>query len=156
MPYNYCPSHYWFTNCVLTWHLPGGSLKILNISIYISQKCFANFPFEVTYFPFSRAQWFEYLFIHGDCVCYGNFNKPYISSSCASHVLSHYSNVIMSAVASQITSLTIVYSTVFSGENERKHQTLHHWHLCGEFTVGRWIACPNGGIMFCHQIKNIW
>ena len=35
----------------------------------------------------------------------------------------HYSDVIMSAMASQITSLTIVYSTVYSGTDQRKHQS---------------------------------
>ena len=35
----------------------------------------------------------------------------------------HYSDVIMSAMASQITSLTIVYSTVYSGADQRKHQS---------------------------------
>ena len=34
----------------------------------------------------------------------------------------HYSDVIMSAMASQITGLAIVYSTVYSGENQRKDQ----------------------------------
>ena len=34
----------------------------------------------------------------------------------------HYSDVIMSAVVPQITSLTIVYSTVYSGADQRKHQ----------------------------------
>ena len=34
----------------------------------------------------------------------------------------HYNYVIMSAMASQITSLTIVYSTFFQGANRRKHQ----------------------------------
>ena len=33
----------------------------------------------------------------------------------------HYNDVIMSAMASQIISLTIVYSTVYSGEDQRKH-----------------------------------
>ena len=46
----------------------------------------------------------------------------------------HY--VIMSAMASQITSLTIVYSTVYSGADQRKHQSstslafvsgIHRW-----------------------------
>ena len=37
--------------------------------------------------------------------------------------LSHYSDVIMYAMASQITSLTIVYSTVYSGTDQRKHQS---------------------------------
>ena len=33
------------------------------------------------------------------------------------------SDVIMTTVASQITSLTIVYSTVYSGAEQRKHQS---------------------------------
>ena len=33
----------------------------------------------------------------------------------------HYSDVIMDAIASQITSLTIVYSTVYLGTNQRTH-----------------------------------
>ena len=35
----------------------------------------------------------------------------------------HCSDVIMSAMASQITGLSIVYSTAFSGANRRKHQS---------------------------------
>ena len=35
----------------------------------------------------------------------------------------HYIDVIMSAMASQITSFTIVYSTVYSGVDQRKHQS---------------------------------
>ena len=35
----------------------------------------------------------------------------------------HYCDVIMGAVASQITSLTIVYSTVYSDADQRKHQS---------------------------------
>ena len=47
----------------------------------------------------------------------------------------HYNNVIMSAMASQITSLTIVYPSVYS-EDQRKHQSsaslafargIHRW-----------------------------
>ena len=34
----------------------------------------------------------------------------------------HYSDVIMTTMASQITSHTIVYSTVYSGTDQRKHQ----------------------------------
>ena len=34
-----------------------------------------------------------------------------------------YSDVIMSAMASEITSLTIVYATVYSGADQRKHQS---------------------------------
>ena len=35
----------------------------------------------------------------------------------------HYGNVIMRAIAYQITSLTIVYSTVYSDADQRKHQS---------------------------------
>ena len=35
----------------------------------------------------------------------------------------HYDDVIMGAMASQITSLTIVYSAVYSGADQRKHQS---------------------------------
>ena len=48
----------------------------------------------------------------------------------------HYNDVITSAIASQITSLTIIYSTVYSGAYQRKHQSsaslsfvrgIHRW-----------------------------
>ena len=35
----------------------------------------------------------------------------------------HYDDVKMSSMASQITSLTIIYSTVYSGTDQRKHQS---------------------------------
>ena len=35
----------------------------------------------------------------------------------------HYTDVIMGTIASQITSLTIVYSTVYSNADQRKHQS---------------------------------
>ena len=50
----------------------------------------------------------------------------------------HYSDVIMGAVASQITSPTIVYSIVYSGADQRKHENsssvdfvrgIHWWPL---------------------------
>ena len=50
----------------------------------------------------------------------------------------HYGDVIMSAMASRITSLTIVYSIVYSGPDQRKHQStaslafvrgIHRWSV---------------------------
>ena len=35
----------------------------------------------------------------------------------------HYNDVIMGTIASQITSLTIVYSTVYSGADKKKHES---------------------------------
>ena len=37
--------------------------------------------------------------------------------------LEHYDDVIMGEIASQITSLTIVYSAVYSGSDQSKHQS---------------------------------
>ena len=54
----------------------------------------------------------------------------------AENVLEHYNHVILTAMASQITSLTIVFSNVYSGTYERKHQSsaslafvreIHRW-----------------------------
>ena len=51
-------------------------------------------------------------------------------------VFSHYTDVIMGAMASQIISLTVVYSTVYSNADQRKHQSsaslafvrgIHRW-----------------------------
>ena len=50
----------------------------------------------------------------------------------------HYGDVIMSAMASQITSITSVYSNVYSGADQRKHQSsallafvrgIHRWSV---------------------------
>ena len=50
----------------------------------------------------------------------------------------HYNDVIVGAMASQIISLTIVYSTVYSGADQRKHQSsapmafvrgIHRWPM---------------------------
>ena len=49
----------------------------------------------------------------------------------------HYSDVIMSVMASQTTGVSIVYSAVYSGTDQRKHQSsaslafvrgIHRWH----------------------------
>ena len=42
----------------------------------------------------------------------------------------------MGAMASQITGVPIIYSTVQIKENIK---ALRHWPLCGEFTGDRWI-----------------
>ena len=40
----------------------------------------------------------------------------------------------MGTIASQITSLTIVYSTVYSDADQKNIKAPRHWPLCGEFT----------------------
>ena len=52
-----------------------------------------------------------------------NNHHNHIIISKASSSVSHYGDVIMDAIASQITSLAIVYSTVYSDADQRKHQS---------------------------------
>ena len=54
--------------------------------------------------------------IHTVSVCFVLFSLYY-------RFWSHYDDVIMSAIASQITSLTIVYSTDYPGADQSKHQS---------------------------------
>ena len=46
---------------------------------------------------------------------------PHTAGTCCYH--NHYSDVKLGAIASQITSLTIVYSTDYSDADQRKHQS---------------------------------
>ena len=59
---------------------------------------------------FQKCTWLDWLIYHW---C----NSPTLFS------YFHYGDVIMGAIASQITSFTIVYSTVYSDADQRKHQS---------------------------------
>ena len=63
-------------------------------------------------------------------------DEPYVHSQTSIHLMEvcdmygvrnvkplHYNDVIMGATASQITSLTVVYSTVYSDADQRKYQS---------------------------------
>ena len=72
----------------------------------------------------------------------------------------HYSDAIMGAMASQITSLTIVYSTVYSGADLRKHQSsasldfvrgIHRWPVTGEFPAQTARNAENVSIGWRHH-----
>ena len=56
--------------------------------------------------------------------------------------LNHYGDVIMSTMASQNTSLSIVCSSVCSGAGDI--WAPRHWPLWGEFTGDRWIPRTKG------------
>ena len=72
----------------------------------------------------------------------------------------HYRDVIMRAMASQITSFTIVYSTVYSGADQRKHQSsaslafvrgIHRWPVTGEFPAQMASNAENVSIWWRHH-----
>ena len=56
----------------------------------------------------------------------------------------HYNDVIMGALASHITSLMIVYATVDSDADQRKHQSSTSLAFVRENTSDRWIPHTNG------------
>ena len=70
----------------------------------------------------------------------------------------HYNNVIMNAMASQITSLTIVYSTGYSRRRSKKTSKLPVTGLCegnspvtGEFPTQRASSAENVSIWWRHH-----
>ena len=72
------------------------------------------------------------------------------------HRLVHYNDVIMSTLASQITSVSIVYSTVCSGARQRKPQSSAS--LAFVRGIQRWIPRAKGqqrGICF-HLMTSSW
>ena len=88
----------------------------------------------------------------------------------APHCL-HYNDVIMGAIASQITSLTIVYSTVYSETDQRKHQSsaslafvqgipvnsLHKWPATWKmFPFDDAIMSPCGKLMYGQHQTQHW
>ena len=69
-------------------------------------------------------------------ILYGVLDKPHRRwfryMSLLGH--NHYDDVIMGAIASHITSLTIVYSIVYQTQIKESIKAPRHWPLCGELT----------------------
>ena len=75
-----------------------------------------------------------------------NHTSLNLSSTIIQHLggYSHYSDVIMGTMASQITSLTIVYLSVCSGADQRKHKSYASLaFVCG--IHGRPVNSPHKG-----------
>ena len=64
--------------------------------------------------------------------------------SCSLATLCHYIDVIMTTMASQITSFTIVYSTVYSDADQRKHQSSASLAFVWGINRDRWIPRTKG------------
>ena len=93
-------------------------------SIVFNEYCF-NLDWSLTEFCYQWCNW-KYVRIGSDnCI-----ERNWIELNWVSRVLwqwgnftNHYDDVIMTMLASQITILTVVYSIVYSGVNQRKHQS---------------------------------
>ena len=71
---------------------------------------------------------------------------------------SHYADVIMGAIASQITSLTIVYSIVYSDADQRKHQSSASLAFVWGNHRDRWIPSTKGQLLgkCFHLMTSSW
>ena len=58
--------------------------------------------------------------------------------------ISHYIDVIMTTMASEITSLTVVYSTIYSDTNQRKHKSSASLAFVWGIHRDRWIPRTKG------------
>ena len=56
----------------------------------------------------------------------------------------HYNDVIMTTIASQITSLTVVHSTIYSNADQRKHQSSASLAFVWGIHRDRWIPRTKG------------
>ena len=90
-----------------------------------------------------RGTWWD----HHPCVGWRGENSPLYQhdlqpSTC--YLTEHYDDVTMTTLASQITSLTVVYSIVYSGVNQRKHQSSASLAFVWGIHRDRWIPRTKG------------
>ena len=92
-------------------------------------------------------------------------SRPLLDNSLTSAAGWHCSDVIMGSMAFHITSLTIVYSTVYSSADQRKHQRLASLAFCegtspltGEFPTQIASNAENVSIWWRHhvEVSNKW
>ena len=110
-----------------------GILLIRNFRTHFSEIVseIHTFSFKKMHFKMSSGKWrssclglnaskhFGHAF-HRDCYC---VCQNVFSPQSTPRIPPHYNDVIMGAIASQITSLTTVYSIVYSDADQRKHQS---------------------------------
>ena len=73
----------------------------------------------------------------------------------SSHCSCHYNDVIMGAMASHMTSLAVVYSTVYSGADQRKHQSSAS--LAFVRGIHRWLVnSPHKGPVMRKMFLFVW
>ena len=84
------------------------------------------------------------LYMSRKCHLYVTYVCAMVSDCQCSFMWPNYSDVIMGAAVSQITSLTIVYPTVYSGADQRKHQSSAS--LAFVWEIHRWpVNSPHKG-----------
>ena len=90
-------------------------MTICKTTIEVREWLHNYMPQKIISCIYLTTSWFQIIFFN--CK---PFNHFWIRSKAC---VCHYCDVIMGMIASQITSLTTVYSTVCSGADQRKHQS---------------------------------
>ena len=98
------------------------SIEPLGTNIIVILIKIQNFSFTKMHLKISSAKWQPF--------CPGGWVNDIISqlhrmylTALEKNFIAHYSDVTMGTVTSQITTLTIVYATVYSGADQIKHQS---------------------------------
>ena len=138
---------------------PQGSCKLLLYLVCVFWEKSMLLPIRVFLHLFLQS-WY---ITSGSAVIYKKgTNASEQNYHCNSSVGTHYIDFIMITMASQITGLTVVYSTVYSDADQRKHQSSASlafvWgiHRRGEFPAQRASYAENVSIWWRHHAKFPW
>ena len=83
-------------------------------------------------------------------ILYESILRMITSQARGNSLMAHYNDVTMTTMASQITSLTVVYSTVYSDADQRKHQSSASLAFVWGIHRDRWIPRTND------QLRGKW
>ena len=118
------------------WSLP------INVCFIIDIQLWFIFSFQISIWAifYQFHNWNKY--INEKLICI--ISVLYLLLLHASDAVKHYNDVIMTMMASQITSLTVVYSTFYSNADQRKHQSSASLAFVWGFHRDQWIPCTKG------------
>ena len=120
----------------MRWHVISTGVKVKDIFIIVSCILLAIATVIVTLAQVVYLVWLEIILYNVYCC----WIKPIFSVTVllTLEALKHYNDVIMSAMASQITGVSTVYSTICSGADQRKYRSstslafvmgIHRWSV---------------------------
>ena len=125
------------------------SHKFWKLSFW-SPKIFFYLP---TYFEYCDGN-------PGDRICcpYSLTNKVVTSTKAYNIYTAHYCDAIMGTIASEITSLTIVYTTVYSDADQSKHQSSASLAFVWGIHRDRWLPRTKGQLRgkSVHLMTSSW
>ena len=144
-------------------HLPSGLLHWYAVirTLLVSRDCLKIFCKSLSFFIVYQKGWDVFFGMQLKMLSkdQARFVRPLIILPIwRAAYIAHYNDVIMSAMASQITSLTIVYSNVYSKRRSNKTSKLRVTGLCegnspviGEFPAQRASNAENVSIWWRHH-----